>query len=98
MVLFDVIVDGVDAETLELPGKPDPAIFLTAARRLGVVPSRVAVVEDALSGVEAGQRGGFGLVIGVNRRSHADALHEHGADLVVNDLSDLDIQVGRSEQ
>jgi beta-phosphoglucomutase family hydrolase len=90
--LFDVIVDGVDADTLGLPGKPDPAIFLTAARLLGIAPSRAVVVEDALSGVEAGHRGGFSFVIGIDRRSHADALRQHGADIVVEDLSDFELQ------
>ena len=89
--LFDAIVDGVDAEALELPGKPDPAIFLAAARQLEVSPSRAAVVEDALAGVEAGRRGGFGFVVGVDRISHADALRENGADVVVKDLSDLSL-------
>ena len=57
---FDVRVDGLDAEALRLPGKPDPALYLEAARRLGVQPSRAMLFEDALVGVEAGERGGFG--------------------------------------
>ena len=89
--LFDAVVDGIDAEALALPGKPDPAIFLTAPRLLGVAPSRSAVVEDALAGVEAGRRGGFGLVVGVDRVSHADELREHGADVVVPDLAELEL-------
>ena len=87
--LFDSVVDGIDADELGLPGKPDPAIFLTPAGQLGVLPSRAAIVEDALAGVEAGRRGGFGLVLGIGRASHAEALLEHGADLVVTDLSEL---------
>ncbi len=86
-----MVVDGIDAEALALPGKPDPAIFLTAARLLDAAPSRSAVVEDALAGVEAGHRGGFGLVVGVDRASHADELREHGADLVVRDLAELEL-------
>ncbi|MEZ5141515.1 MAG: trehalose-phosphatase [Acidimicrobiales bacterium] len=57
--LFDVRVDGLDAAELGFAGKPDPAIFLEAARRLGVAPERVAIVEDAVAGVEAGRRGGL---------------------------------------
>ena len=72
--LFDAEVDGLEAERRGLAGKPDPALFLEAARRLGVEPARAAVVEDALAGVEAGRRGGFGLVIGVNRGDQAAAL------------------------
>lgn len=89
--LFDVVVDGIEAEALALPGKPDPAIFLTAARLLEAAPSRSAVVEDALAGVEAGHRGHFGLVVGVDRVSHAGELREHGADLVVGDLAELEL-------
>ena len=65
--LFDERVDGVDAERLALPGKPDPALFLEAAARLGVKPDRAVVIEDAYAGVEAGRRGRFGLVVGVDR-------------------------------
>ncbi len=84
--LFEARIDGVVADELELPGKPDPAVFLEAAQRLGVRPPRAVVVEDALAGVEAGRSGGFGLVIGVDRHGHADELLAHGADAVVSDL------------
>lgn len=93
--LLVTVVDGREAARLGLPGKPDPALFLEAARRLGRPLSRTAVVEDALAGVEAGRRGGFGLVVGVDRADPAEgpggaaALREHGADLVVTDLSQL---------
>ncbi|MFJ4474119.1 HAD family hydrolase [Streptomyces xanthochromogenes] len=90
--LFEVLVDGTEMARLALPGKPDPALFLEAARRLGVSVSRTAVVEDALAGVEAGRRGGFGLVVGVDRTERAgtgEALLKHGADLVVRDLGEL---------
>ena len=96
--LFDAEVDGVEAARLGLAGKPDPALFLEAARRLGVTPGRAAVVEDALAGVEAGRRGGFGLVIGVDRAGQAAALAERGADLVVEDLGQLALQGGRVRQ
>ena len=45
--------------------------------------------EDAQAGVAAGRAGDFGLVVGVNRADQADALREHGADIVVDDLSEL---------
>jgi HAD superfamily hydrolase (TIGR01509 family) len=44
--LIDVRADGIDAEELGLPGKPDPALFLEAARRLGVEPPRAVLFED----------------------------------------------------
>ena len=87
--LFPVRVDGQVAAQLGLPGKPDPAVFVEAARRLGASPRRTAVVEDALAGVEAGRRGGFALVVGVDRTGHAEELRRAGADLVVGDLAEL---------
>lgn len=87
--LFDGKVDGTDAAALGLAGKPDPAIFLEAARRLGVPPARAAIVEDAIAGVEAGVRGGFGLVVGVERGDHPPELAARGTDLVVADLGEL---------
>lgn len=89
--LFGAKVDGVDADELGLSGKPHPAIFLEAARRLGVEPARAAVVEDALAGVEAGRRGRFGVVIGVDRTGHTGALRKAGADVVVRDLDEVTI-------
>lgn len=86
---FDVIFDGRDLEREGLPGKPRPDAFLRAAARLGVAPAAAAVVEDAVSGVEAGRAGGFRLVIGVDRGAGRDALLHAGADLVVDDLAEL---------
>ncbi|WP_329285326.1 HAD family hydrolase [Streptomyces sp. NBC_00691] len=90
--LLCVIVDGEDAARLGLPGKPDPALFLRAAALLSSRPQETAVIEDALAGVVAARRGGFGLVAGVDRtplRSTTAALREQGADLVVPDLTTL---------
>ncbi|MCL8011602.1 HAD family phosphatase [Streptomyces sp. AS02] len=90
--LFDALVDGGEAARLDLPGKPEPDLFLEAVRRLGVPADRAAVVEDALAGVEAGRRGGFALVVGVDRAAGADTgarLLRHGADIVVHDLGEL---------
>ncbi len=93
--LFEVRVDGQDSARLDLAGKPDPAMFLEAARRLDLPPDRVAVVEDALAGVQAGARGGFAQVVGVDRGTQEDDLRRSGADTVVKDLSQLTL-VGRS--
>ncbi|WP_046495188.1 HAD family hydrolase [Streptomyces odonnellii] len=90
--LLRAVVDGREAARLGLPGKPDPALFLEAAHRLGVAARDAAVVEDALAGVEAGRRGGFGLVIGVDRTAgptSAADLRRHGADAVVGDPGEL---------
>ncbi len=87
--LFDARIDGVVAEREHLRGKPAPDTFLAGARALGVEPANAAVFEDALAGVEAGRAGHFGLVVGVDRADQADALRQHGADVVVDDLSEL---------
>lgn len=89
--LFDVRVDGIDAALLGLRGKPEPDPFLRAAMLLGVSPVRSVVVEDAVSGVTAARRGGFGLVVGVDRGGNREALLSHGADIVVSDLGELDV-------
>jgi beta-phosphoglucomutase family hydrolase len=86
---FEAIVDGVVAEREGLSGKPAPDTFLAGARELTVDPAQAAVFEDALAGVEAGRAGRFGIVVGVDRVGQADALSEHGADIVVSDLSEL---------
>ena len=87
--LFHVIVDGVDSARLNLKGKPEPDIFLEAARRLKVSPGSAIVIEDAQSGVEAGKAGGFALVIGIDRSGQNTGLKSHGADIVVSDLSEI---------
>lgn len=87
--LFQVVVDGVDAANLRLPGKPSPAVFLEAARQMGADPTRTAVVEDAVAGVRAGNDGHFGLVVGVDRTGCAALLRAAGADVVVTDLGEL---------
>jgi beta-phosphoglucomutase family hydrolase len=87
--LFEVRIDGIVAAERRLRGKPAPDTFLAAAEGLGVPPSAAAVFEDALAGVEAGRAGGFGFVVGVDRVGQAEALREHGADVVVSDLAEL---------
>jgi beta-phosphoglucomutase family hydrolase len=86
---FDVQVDGNVIHAQQLAGKPAPDTYLMAARLLGVEPTRAVVIEDALSGVEAGFNGNFGLVIGVARKGNAAELKHHGAQLVINDLGEL---------
>jgi beta-phosphoglucomutase family hydrolase len=90
--LFATIVDGVVSERLGLKGKPEPDIFATATANLGVPSARAIVVEDAASGVQAGARGGFALVIGVARENNARELRANGADLVVRDLAETSLE------
>jgi beta-phosphoglucomutase-like phosphatase (HAD superfamily) len=87
--LFEAVVDGVVTEEKHLKGKPAPDSYLAGAEAVGVEPAAAAVFEDAVSGVESGRAGNFGYVVGVDRVNHADALREHGADVVVKDLSEL---------
>jgi len=89
--LFDARVDGLDAQEQGLSGKPAPDVFLAAAGQLGVEPERAVVVEDAQSGVEAGRRGNFGLVIAVNRGDQAAELARF-ADVVVDDLAEVEVE------
>jgi len=93
--LFEEIVDGNVAREQGLKGKPAPDTFLAGARAVGVAADRAVVFEDAVAGVEAGRAGPFGFVVGVDRVGHADALREHGADVVVEDLAEL-LEEGRS--
>jgi beta-phosphoglucomutase family hydrolase len=86
---FEARVDGNMIHARHLAGKPAPDTFLMAAKLLGVEPARAIVVEDAISGVQAGSNGNFGLVIGVARKGNAGELRKHGAHLVVNDLGEL---------
>jgi beta-phosphoglucomutase family hydrolase len=86
---FGVRVDGNVIQAQRLAGKPAPDTFLMAAKLLGVEPKRTVVIEDAISGVEAGSSGKFGLVIGVARQGNAEELKRHGAHLVVDDLGEL---------
>ncbi|MFI8992556.1 HAD family hydrolase [Streptomyces sp. NPDC053542] len=98
---FRAVVDGRDAARLGLRGKPDPALFLEAVSQLEVTAPTAAVVEDALAGVEAGRRGGFGLVVGVDRVATPESardLREHGADAVVGDLAELLTEVPGSAE
>jgi len=86
---FEVQVDGNMIQAQKLAGKPAPDTYLIAAKLLGVEPARAVVIEDAISGVQAGFNGNFGLVIGVARKGNAEELKQHGAHLVVSDLSQL---------
>jgi beta-phosphoglucomutase family hydrolase len=87
--LFDEIVDGIVAGEENLPGKPAPDTFAYGARALGFEPANAVVFEDALAGVAAGRAGDFGFVVGVDRVGQRQALVEHGADVVVDDLAEL---------
>ncbi len=87
--LFEARIDGIVAEREHLAGKPAPDTFLAGARALGVEAAQATVFEDALAGVQAGRAGRFGWVVGVDRTGHAQALREHGADVVVHDLAEL---------
>jgi beta-phosphoglucomutase family hydrolase len=82
---FDAIVSGFD-----LPGKPDPAVFLKAARLIGVPPRRCVVVEDAMAGVEAARRAGM-KCIAVTTTNPVGALGD--ADIVVERLDALPVDM-----
>lgn len=89
--LFDARVDGVELQKLDLAGKPAPDMFIEASHRLNSDPQHCIGIEDAMAGVQAAQAAGFGYVIGVNRGDQAQALREHGADMVVADLGERNL-------
>ncbi|WP_419786934.1 beta-phosphoglucomutase family hydrolase [Pseudodesulfovibrio sp.] len=89
---FDSLVDGVVAADLDLKGKPDPDIFVEAARELGCNPGECVVVEDAISGVQAGRAGNFGMTLGVARNVGGEMLMRFGADRVVADLGEITVE------
>ncbi|KAA1428114.1 HAD family hydrolase [Nocardioides antri] len=86
---FQTVMHGGVAAERHLAGKPAPDTFLAAAADLGATAERSVVLEDAISGVQAGAAGGFGLVVGVDRGAGATALTEAGAHVVVTDLAEL---------
>ncbi|RNL49853.1 HAD family hydrolase [Arthrobacter oryzae] len=88
---FDFVIDGQTAVDRDVAGEPAPALVLEAVRRLEIAPSRAMVIAQSLPGVEAGRRGGFGLVVGLDRAGRRAALEAAGADVVVEDVSELDI-------
>ncbi len=87
--LFDTRVDGEVSAQIGLKGKPEPDIFIKACDNLESLPGLTVIVEDAVSGVRAGRNGGFGLVLGIAREENSDELKKNGADIVVEDLSEL---------
>jgi beta-phosphoglucomutase family hydrolase len=89
--LFDTRVDGVIAKDLGLEGKPEGDIFVKAAYDLGTTPAESIVFEDAISGVQSGRNGGFGLVVGIARSDNIKDLIENGADIAVTSVSMIDL-------
>ncbi|MHA1560604.1 MAG: HAD-IA family hydrolase [Promethearchaeota archaeon] len=91
--LFETRVDGVISAELGLKGKPEPDIFKTACDNLNTSYYRSIIIEDAVSGVQAGSKGNFGLVIGIARAENNLELLRNGADIVVNDLSEISVKI-----
>jgi beta-phosphoglucomutase family hydrolase len=87
--LFETRVDGQLSKELGLSGKPEPDIFVQAARDLGLTPGECVMVEDSITGVQAGAKGNFGLVIGAARTDDGQLLQRFGADVVVADMGEL---------
>ncbi len=86
---FPVVVDGVVAAREGLPGKPSPATYEYAATLLDLPSEECVVVEDAVSGVQAGNAGSFHSVVGVDRGAGRKTLLDAGATVVVNELDEL---------
>ncbi|RWR80452.1 HAD hydrolase [Cinnamomum micranthum f. kanehirae] len=80
---FSVIIGGDEVRL----GKPSPEIFLEAAKKLHVEPSKCLVIEDSLTGVMAGKAAGMGVVAVPSMRKQAPLFNI--ADEVINSLLDL---------
>lgn len=90
--LFETRVDGEVSLRLGIKGKPDPDIFIAAADNLDTVPAKAVIVEDAISGTQAGRDGGFGLVIGLARQDNQASLLKKGADVALKDISEINLE------
>ena len=88
---FDTVVDA----SMVQHGKPDPEIYLTAAKRVGVEPARCVVFEDAFAGIEAGLRAGMAVVAVATTHTPAE-LAGTGASLIVNDFTELTVDSVRA--
>lgn len=91
--LFQVRLDGIVAQERNIVGKPAPDIFLQAAQALKVTPENTMIVEDSLAGIEAGARGNFQLVVAIANHSNRKKLLEKGADEVVKNLKEVDMNL-----
>ena len=84
--IFDADLSGTDVPR----GKPDPALFLLAARALNTPPTQCLVIEDAPAGIEAARAGGMAS-LGIARLSDEALLRAAAADLVVTSLDQVDV-------
>jgi len=82
---FSAVIDS----SMIVNGKPDPEIYLTAAKRLGAEPGQCVVFEDALSGIQAGLRAGMKVVALATTHTPAE-LASTGASQIVADFTSLD--------
>jgi HAD superfamily hydrolase (TIGR01509 family) len=82
--LFAAVISGEDV----VRKKPDPAIFLTAAERMHVLPAEACVVEDALTGIEAAKRAGM-RCIAVAQTFPPTALAAAGPDCIRPTAADI---------
>lgn len=90
--VFETQVDGVVSADMDLKGKPEPDIFVTAAKNMGLMPGECVVVEDAISGVQAGRAGNFGMTLGIARNVQGELLMRFGADRVISDLGEITVE------
>ncbi len=84
------LIDAVVAAEDVSQGKPHPEAFLKAAERLQAAPSRCAVIEDSVHGIEAAKRAGMRAVAVLTSTPRA-ALVDAGADIVVDEVGDVQL-------
>ena len=82
---FEVVVTSEDVRL----GKPDPEVYVLAARRLGAAPGACVVFEDSVVGIQAARRAGM-RAIGVTTAYGEEELSAAGAEVVIGDFEGLE--------
>ena len=88
---FDFIIDGVDLEKKKLMGKPNPAIFLIALKKLCLNKKKTLIFEDSPSGIISAKRSGARFVVGVARKSNEKELKKSGANIIIKTMNQIKI-------
>lgn len=89
--LFDVLIDAHASRKRGLKEKPEADLYLEAAKELDLPPESCILFDDTVQGLQAGNKGNFGLVVGVNRADNRKLLSENGADLVIDNFDEFNL-------
>ena len=74
-----------------IPGKPDPTIYLRAIQTLGVSPKDCLIVEDSANGIEAAHRSGAAIIFAIGpKEKHSELMKLPGVTRAISDFSEID--------